>query len=513
MSGEHYPVVIIGTGPTGMVAALLLARYAIPCLVLDRWTEVFDQPRAVHLDDEIYRILADLDLADEFASISRPSHGLRLIDSDMGTIAEFSRDPGAGLHGYPQANMFDQPRLEQILRAEMSRHDSIMFRGGSEVTDVANLRDHAVVKYVDRGSGRRRYVTADYVLGCDGARSVVRSAIGSKMQNLGFEQRWLVIDVATDVDLHQWDGVHQLSDPGRAGTFMRIGDSRYRWEFQLHDDEAAADFHDVESIRPLVAPWIGTTADVDLELIRSTEYIFRAQVADRWRDRRVFLLGDAAHLTPPFIGQGMGAGIRDSKNLIWKLVGVLHGVLPATALDTYQEERKPHTEAMIRLAVVIGWAMTGGGQRTALLRRNLFPLFARLPGVRAHVTDSATPALHRSVYVRRRARGIVGTLCPNAVLNGAKRFDDIAPDRFVLVTVAAPSDAQHREVRRRGAHVQVVDRASDLGRWLREAHATAALVRPDRTVMATSRSLASLHTLVPTFVVPISSTDRNVLCQ
>ncbi|MCQ4121038.1 bifunctional 3-(3-hydroxy-phenyl)propionate/3-hydroxycinnamic acid hydroxylase MhpA [Rhodococcus tibetensis] len=507
MNAEHYPVVIIGTGPTGMVAASLLARFGVDCLVLDRWTDVFAQPRAVHLDDEVYRILGELGLADDFASISRPGHGLRLIDRRLRTIAEFTRDPDSAPHGFPPANMFDQPELEQIMRAAMNRYDSVTFRGECEVTDVANKRDHAVVRYTDRASGADRFVTADYVLGCDGARSTVRSAIGSKMRDLGFEQRWLVIDVATGTDLQQWDGVHQLADPDRAGTYMRIGESRYRWEFRLHDHETTADFSNIDTVRPLIAPWIGTTANVDLELIRVAEYTFRAQVVDRWRDRRVFLLGDAAHLTPPFIGQGMGAGVRDAKNLIWKLVGVLHGVLPNSALETYQQERGPHADAMIKLAVTIGWAMTGGGERTAALRQRLFPLLARLPGVAARVTDSATPALHRSAYVRRApglTRGLAGTLCPNAIIDRGKRFDDVAPDQFVIVSLTAPTGGQHREILRRGAAALVVGASSELGEWLRGAHASAALVRPDKTVMATSRSLASLHTLVPASAVPVA---------
>lgn len=509
MTAEHHPVVIIGTGPTGMVAASLLARYGIECLVLDRWSEVFAQPRAVHLDDEIYRILGDLGLAEEFASISRPGHGLRLIDRRMRTIAQFTRDPKSAPHGFPPANMFDQPELEQLLREAMSRQNTVTFRGNCEVSDVANARDHVLVRYTDKTSGEPRFVTADYVLGCDGARSSVRASIGSSMRDLGFEQRWLVIDVATETDLKQWDGVHQLADPDRAGTYMRIGDSRYRWEFELKDNETTADFLDLDSVRPLIAPWVGAAGKLDLELIRVAEYTFRAQVADRWRDRRVFLLGDAAHLTPPFIGQGMGAGIRDAKNLIWKLAGVMCGTLPESALGTYQQERAPHAESMIKLAVTIGWAMTGGGERTAVARQCLFPVLARLPGVSRRVTDSATPTLRRSPYVRRlpgQIRSLAGTLCPNAVVGGGGgRFDRVAPDHFVIVTLTAPTDAQLREIRRRGAQVLVVAALSDLGHWLHGGRACAALVRPDKTVMCTSRSLSALHTSVPASAIPVDA--------
>src|SRR6266536_4049106 len=126
--------------------------------------------------------------------------------------------------------------------------------------------------------------------------------------------------------------------------------------------ETADDYRDIGRLHPLLAPWTKQTPVEALEIVRIAEYTFRARLADRWRDRRVFLLGDAAHLTPPFIGQGLGAGLRDAVNLAWKLAGVLDGTLPPHALDSYEAERKPHARAMILLAKLIGVAMTQGGR-------------------------------------------------------------------------------------------------------------------------------------------------------
>ena len=175
----------------------------------------------------------------------------------------------------------------------------------------------------------------------------MRGQIGSTMRDLKFEQRWLVVDVATDADLHQWEGVHQVCDPVRAGTYMRIGETRYRWEFRLLAGESAEDFRTSAALRSLIEPWTAGVSDDDSDLLRVAEYTFRAQIADRWRRGNVFLLGDAAHLTPPFIGQGMGAGLRDAMNLAWKLAGVLTGALAPNLLDTYERERKPHARQMI----------------------------------------------------------------------------------------------------------------------------------------------------------------------
>ena len=184
------------------------------------------------------------------------------------------------------------------------------------------------------------------------------------------EQRWLVVDIATDRELGHWEGVHQVCDPVRAATYMRIGDSRHRWEFRLHDGETAGGFPTLEPALAAVA--VESVDTGDLELIRVADYTFRAQIADRWRDRRVFLLGDAAH-DATVHRPGMGAGIRDGANLAWKLAGVLDGTLPESSLDSYQLERKPHAAFMVRLALALGWAMTAGGELGHMARRQLVP--------------------------------------------------------------------------------------------------------------------------------------------
>ena len=211
---------IVGAGPTGVTAATLLAQYGVDSLVLDRWRDVYPQPRAVHLDDEIYRILARLGVADEFAAISRPARGLRLLDRDMRVLAEFRRDTARSANGFPQANMFDQPELEVLLRDQpqaLPARDAARRRRGHR-RSPQDGDGRVRVTFTDRVTdGGEHAVDADYVLGCDGANSVVRAAIGATMRDLKFEQRWLVVDVATDADLDQWEGVHQVCDPVRAG--------------------------------------------------------------------------------------------------------------------------------------------------------------------------------------------------------------------------------------------------------------------------------------------------------
>ncbi|WP_053847226.1 bifunctional 3-(3-hydroxy-phenyl)propionate/3-hydroxycinnamic acid hydroxylase, partial [Streptomyces sp. NRRL B-24085] len=478
--GADVPVVIIGAGPVGVTAAVLLARRGIRTLVLERHQDIYSLPRAVAADDEVRRILQAAGVGEEFTAIARPANGLRLLDARHRVMAEFRRTRH-GRHGYPQTSMFDQPELERLLHDALTQHPECELRSGVEVTGIGP-GTAGPVRVTYRDDDGEHKLWAEAVLGCDGANSLTREAIGAVWEDLRFEERWTVIDVRTTADVRCWEGVDQVCDPHRPATFMRVGEDRYRWEFRLRDGQ--------EPVRELIAPWLPTSYDGNFEVVRETQYTFRARLADRWRSGRVFLLGDAAHLTPPFIGQGLCAGLRDAHNLTWKLARVFQEGADERLLETYESERKPHARHVIRLAVAMGWAMTGGQDSAAAIRRRALAAACRIPGLTTAAGRDLSPPLTPGPLVRRRLRkGLAGTHCPQPWITAdgrRSRLDEVLGASFTILTSTDPSPSLNALAHGLGIRAIPVTGLGDdgtLAAWLRAGRAEAVLLRPDRVVM------------------------------
>ena len=460
------PVIVVGAGPAGCTAALLLADSGIPVTLLERYRQPHPLPRAVHLDDEVARVLDRIGVSEGFLARSRPGSGLRLLDGRHRVMAEFSRDQQPGQHGFPQANMFHQPDLEELLLARVDQHPLISLRRGAEVTGLDGALDALTadpVRVHARVAGQPQTFTGRVVLGCDGANSTIRQLAGITMEDLGFTERWLVVDIKAETGLDTWDGVEQICDPARPATFMHVTGDRYRWEFQLGDGEDEADLITPAALGALLRPWTGR-GDLDgLEIIRSTSYTFRARLASRFRAGRVFLLGDAAHLTPPFIGQGLAAGLRDADNLAWKLTYVLTGRAGPGLLDSYETERRPHARALIKKAVRVGWAMTGGQDRAAAVRRIALAAAVRSDRICQAMGSTATPRLKAGALQPSPQRflpsGIppalrVGSLIPNPLVSAGDgapvRLDAILAGRPAVLTARRPDAGLANFCRRHG---------------------------------------------------------------
>ncbi|WP_052852174.1 bifunctional 3-(3-hydroxy-phenyl)propionate/3-hydroxycinnamic acid hydroxylase [Streptomyces avicenniae] len=500
------PVAVIGAGPVGLTAALLLARHGVACDVFERHATPWALPRAVHLDDEVVRVLQAAGAHEEFLALSRPALGMQLIDGRHRVLARFPRDSPLGDHGFPQANMFDQPDLERLLRAHLARQPGVRLHAPVEVTGLTLPPPGSglPVRVRLRDGGGERTFAASAVLGCDGAASLTREAVGARNRDLGGAQRWLVVDVRCARPLPAWDGVHQICDPAAPGTYMRIGPDRYRWEFRLGAGAADAALADPARLSALLAPWTGSVPAREIEVLRTAAYTFHARVADRWRRGRVFLLGDAAHLTPPFIGQGLGAGLRDARNLTWKLARVLDGAAPEQLLDTYEAERRPHATRLVRTAVLVGHAMTNGHPATALARTAALRVGRRsgalsrlaLANLSPPLTDGTLTA-HRPA-VGRGARP--GDLCPQPYVltqDGSRvLLDEVLGDGFSLLTCRPPAPRLLALARTLPARVVslspgataagpvVAEPDGRLAAWLGGG---AVLLRPDRVVLAAER--------------------------
>ncbi|MGY1702569.1 bifunctional 3-(3-hydroxy-phenyl)propionate/3-hydroxycinnamic acid hydroxylase [Geodermatophilus sp. SYSU D00766] len=476
------PVVVVGAGPVGATAALLLARRGLAVLLLDRQPRPPAVPRAVHLDDEALRALADAGVADDFLAVSRPAAGLRLVDAAHRVLAEFGREPGAGRHGWPQASMFHQPDLEAVLRAAVVRTPGITLRTAAEAVGLAERADRSVtVTVVDRRTGERADVHAAAVLGCDGAHSTVRRLLGGRMRDLGRPDRWLVADLRAPSPLPVWPGVHQVCDPARAATFMPVSGDRYRFEARLLPGETVAGL--TGGLPRLLAPFGAAEAAV----VRAAEYVYRAQVTDLWRRGRVLLAGDAAHLTPPFVGQGLGLGLRDVHQVAWKLAAVVTGAAAEDLLDTHGAERGPHARALVRLAALVGRLMTGGGAGAVPVRRAVLAAVASVPALAAYAADSRTPPLRPGPLVDRSDRAgrrLAGALVPRARVrvDGREcRLDDVLGAGTAVVATASPGRVA---VTAAGRRTEVDDVDGALSAWLDTGRARYAVVRPDRVVRA-----------------------------
>ena len=405
-TGSDDGVIVVEPGPVGCTAALLLADQGVPVTLLERHTQPHPLPRAVHLDDEVARTLYRAGVSDEFLARSRSCSGLRLLNAGHRVMAEFRREHAIGIHGFPQANMFHQPDLEQLLLARVEQHPLINFHRGVQVTGMdgtfgpltggpvevhAEARTRRARANVHRepGAGLRRRQQHDPGPVRDHhGRPRVHRALARDRYPVRQAPRHLG---RRGADLRPRPGRH-LHAGHRPPLPVGVPAARRRRRSR-HDHPGRP--------RQALGALDRAPGPDGLEIIRSATYTFRARLASRFQTGRVFLLGDAAHLTPPFIGQGLAAGLRDADNLAWKIAHVLTGQAGEDLLASYEAERRPHARAMINKAVRVGWAMTGGQDRAAAVRRIALAAAVRSDRAREVIASTATPRLKTGALHQR----------------------------------------------------------------------------------------------------------------
>ena len=338
--------VILGGGPVGCTLAFLLNDMGVSNAVIDRDLEPYGLPRAAVMDDEIQRVFHDHGLGDWLAGNTTALERADFVDQS-GAVLIGTDMPPLGLQGVPPVVCHFQPDLDAMLRARARSGGSRTFWGRTAV-DMADRGDR-VETALDDGTT----LTSRWFVGCDGASSWTRRHVGITLDDLRFDQEWLVVDVEVNegstVDLPL--GVRQYCHADRPVTYVKCHDRYRRWEFQVQPDEDSAALNTPGGIWSLLEQWMTPR---DGRLVRSAVYRFHAVVAPEMRRGNVFLAGDSAHQMPPFAGQGLNSGMRDAVNLSWKMSFVAHGLAGDAIFDTYGAERIPHVTSTVAHAVDLG---------------------------------------------------------------------------------------------------------------------------------------------------------------
>jgi 2-polyprenyl-6-methoxyphenol hydroxylase-like FAD-dependent oxidoreductase len=480
---DSVDVLVAGFGPVGAALAGLLGKRGLTVLVLERDHEVFPLPRAAHVDHTGLRTWQELGLLDRLLPAMQANLGLDFLTAHGELLARIPGDQSSA-SGLPTSMYFFQPALDRTVREAVAAMPSVTVRLGAEVTGLVSADDRVRVTAAAPG-GERLEVTAKWVVACDGAASRIRDQIGFDVEDLDFEEPWLVVDLVLDDQRAEPGRAICLCDPGRPTYSIPMPARRHRFEFRLMDDDDPATMLQPGRISELVRAWFPGRP---FEIERTAIYTFHGLVARNWRHQRVFLAGDAAHQMPPFLGQGMCSGLRDAANLAWKLDLVIRGGAPDDLLNTYEEERRAHVRSVVESAVRIGRLICTIDPAEAAERDRRMLTDTRPPSQRIAFT---LPALRPGSLVREYG----GDLFVQP--SGADgRLDDLIGSRFAVLartaaqigpTLTGPGPADWWRDRM-GAFVAAAGElppahAKGVLSWLDSHDSDVVVVRPDRYVL------------------------------
>ncbi len=504
-------VAVVGYGPVGMVISILLAQRGLSVIVVERFRERYNLPRAGHFDSETLRTFQQMGIANEIELIARPMLEWELVTADMEVLAKIKLGEGGG--GWKESYLTYQPEFEAVFDARAKALGVRIFMGVSAVSIEQDA--HGVqlgLRVTNDLVAQTCLLDSSFLLGADGARSFVRTAIGVDRRNLGFKANdQLVIDFEhndPDRDLPQLPEVYQVLDINRPQLAGRWSGSRWsRLEFQAVEGESREYLESEETCWTMLAKW--GIYPGDGKIVRHSVYTFESNLAERWREGRVFLIGDAAHTMPPFMGQGLCSGIRDAINLAWKIAAFAAGEAQEELLDTYEQERMPHVVAIIDMSIAVGNMVLMTDPEEARKRDDILrsgkipeaPVFPRIgDGI---VRSSASPDAHfTDGRLSLQARVASG--------RRVERLDEfVEPGWRILSRHPVPenlfSDSQRELLSRlklkvahvsRGASAQYVDIDGEYDLWYRRTGRKAFLVRPDHYVFGSVQTIEQLPALL-----------------
>ncbi|WP_428003630.1 bifunctional 3-(3-hydroxy-phenyl)propionate/3-hydroxycinnamic acid hydroxylase [Acidovorax sp.] len=511
-SGGHATdVAIVGYGPTGQLLALLLGRMGHRVTVIDRWPDLYPLPRAVHFDHEIGRLLQSAGAAQDVEQILEDAGEYQWRNAHHQVLMAMDWR-GLGASGWPVANLFSQPALERVLDSHVKIQPTVDLLQGWSVCGLKQDAEGTELTVEQGGiaggawvaSGERQVIRARYVIGADGANSFVRSCLGCALHDLGFAFDWLVVDVIPQTPRVWEPKTWQLCDPARPTTVVPGGPGRRRWEFMLLPGETPSSMNRSSVAWDLLEPWNVRPDNAHLE--RHAVYTFRGQWATQWRKGRVLLAGDAAHLMPPFAGQGMCSGMRDAAALSWRLDAVLRGALPDSVLDSYSSERIGHVKEIIQFSIELGKVICITDPAIAAERDRQMLAAASAPDFKPQPPPQ--PRLGPGLF-QPEAPGS-GLLTPQAMVEFKGRtglFDDVVGRGWVLLcrdqTALAPLSQAHLDSLESQAAIALALTGSGLrdvdgayGAYLDSLGVAAVLIRPDFYCYGSARQAEQVSDLV-----------------
>jgi 3-(3-hydroxy-phenyl)propionate hydroxylase len=498
-------VAIVGCGPVGALAANLLGLQGVRVMIIERERAEHGQPRAFSCDDEALRVYQAAGLVQQVRVHMARAGTVHYTGVDGRKFAEIAIGALDFGNGFPPLNYFYQPTLEAELRRGLRRFGHVTLHPGREVTALAQHADGVTLDVREAGGDERWRVRARFVLGCDGARSTVRRLAGIGLTGDSYPDRWLAVSgLPDDESALRIRETTFVCDPHRP-TFVAEGaENDFRMEMMVNPGETDARMEDPANVARLISPYVDPAR---FRITRSVVYAFHNMAAERWRDGRVFLLGDAAHQMPPMMGQGLVSGLRDAANLTWKLALVLRGMADDALLDSYETERRPHVRSMADASVGMSKVFLARRRWMASLRDRFFMAIQAVPRIRRAIRDmefkpAAVYPAGAFIHGGRKARGDAqGTMFPQYPVStpaGTVLSDEVLDGGFALVVYGTDSGAvQHDAWNRLGAPVitilptgsapkegAMVDETGRIGAWFADRGVQCALVRPDRFVFA-----------------------------
>lgn len=513
---ETYDVAIVGYGPVGATAANLLGQMGLNVVVVERDPDIYFRARAISTDEEAVRIWQQVGLADRLNADMQPGAGANFVDADGVPFAQLL--PVDRGNGHPPQQFIYQPAVDKVLREGVDRFPNVSILLEHECLRLIQHADGVELMLADLTCDRFRRVRVSYVIAADGGSSSIRGQLNIGFGGQTFSERWIVIDTKV---LNEWPGHDQLRfhcNPERPMVDCPTPLGHHRWEFPVHDEEDEKDLLTEDAIWKVISRQ-GITKD-HVEILGFACYSHHVRFADRWRVGRVFLAGDAAHAMPPWIGQGMCAGVRDVANLCWKLDAVLQGSLPESVLDSYQDERLPHVKEVTDRAVKTGKLIIERNSLRAAVRNHFFRTATKVPYFATWLREHRwlPDARYRNGLLAPNGNPAVGWLLPQPWVIDEKsdrvRLDDVIGGRWAVLHTGSVSRWQTwssagvpvigiAPAGSAAAADRIVDHDGALTRWLAKKKASVVAVRPDGFVYAAAGGDQALPPPPPGFTARV----------